>query len=342
MNHWRHIAGVSAQIHEAIMSWARGLLQDAGLETVEVYGQFPPSGTVSHHVVLFPYRVQPEPKVAENAPGLSLLGGPDRTADRVSFAPPPWLTLGRTMTQALEVLFPGSAPSVGRRSGGRGAMPFPPLRAMPRPFQDWYRAQPTGAEEHAWVITQEDEPYTCPPSLWWFPAITVTTRYIAVAGEPGRGTAERTSAGVPMSLPVLSVLATGLHLERVLYVRQPPLPLPEGLAGFVEALAASVTSAGDRADQARRAEIAEQLLQALAGVQEHATYPVMVMPIHDLNNHEFALIMQALQRPLQPALNLAVRLPLGAAASFGPGTATDVRFRLPQRGEPLPTGTESP
>ena len=331
MNPWRHVAIVTSEIHEALMGWARMLLQEAGLETIEVYGQFPPVGTVSHHVVLFPYRVHPEPKVAENAPGASLLGTQERVEDRSSFVPRAWIDLGRALSAALDLVFPDSGPVFSGRRGHQG-LGFPPLHALPDPLKAWYAAQADGADENAWRIVYGDETYARPPSLWWHPPITITTRYIAVAGEPGRGTAERTSTGAPMALPALSVLATGLHLERVLQVRLPPLPFPPALVAYGEAMAGALAAGIPGADSAICAEQAQRLSAAVAGIQAPDIYPVSVLPVHDLSNHEFALIMQALQRPLQPALNLCVRLPLGATPVFGPGTASNVRIRPPLQG----------
>lgn len=332
MNTWRHVAHISSEVHEALMGWARALLQEAGLETIEVYGQFPPVGTVSQHIVLFPYRVHPEPKVAENAPGASLLGTQERVGERGSFVPPVWVELGRALSLALEVMFPDAGPVFGNRRPGQGPG-LPLLSALPPAIQSWYESVSPQADEESWTLTFDGELYVRPPSLWWHPPITITTRYIVVSGEPGRGTAERTSTGAPMALPALSVLATGLHLERVLHVRLPPLPFPAQLTGYVEALASALEQGFSWRSDEGTAGHASRLRSALDGIQRPDLYPVSVLPIHDLSNHEFALIMQALQRPLQPALNLCVRLPLGAVPVFGPGTASNVRIRPPLQGE---------
>lgn len=339
MNTWQHIAGVATLIHEGLMSWSRRLLRDAGLESVEVYGQFPPQGTVGHHLVLFPYRVHPEPKVAENAPGLSLFGSADRNPDRGVFTPPPWLELGRAITSALEHLFPDSAPSIGGR--GRQPLPLPQLGQMPAPLAAWYADRADDAPEAGWLLEHEGQVYGRPPSLWWHPPITITSRYIAVAHEPGRGTAERTLASAPMSLPVLSVLATGLHLERVVRVELPPLPFPPEVADLAVAVAESATLSAQRGNR-RLDGVAGRILAALEGVQQFATYPIPVLPVHDLNNHEFALLMQALQRPLQPALNLSIQLPLGAQVTLNPSAGMDVRMRVADPPRPRSAGRESP
>ena len=55
MNHLEYVSAVASSVHEEIEGWARNLLRDAGIETTEVYGQFPPEGSVASHIVLFPY-----------------------------------------------------------------------------------------------------------------------------------------------------------------------------------------------------------------------------------------------------------------------------------------------
>jgi len=334
MNTWQHVACVATLIHEALMSWSRRLLRDAGRESVEVYGQFPPQGTVGHHLVLFPYRVHPEPKVAENAPGLSLFGSGERNPDRGVFTPPPWLELGRAVSSALERLFPDGSPTIGGR--GRQPLPLPLLSTMPRPLAGWYAERAAEDPESGWLFEHDGMTYGRPPSLWWHPPITITSRYIAVAHEPGRGTAERTLASAPMSVPVLSVLAAGLHLERVIRVELPPLPFPPEVTSLAEAVVECLrlrVGEGEGKGEGKAEALARRIEGALVGVNRHATYPIPVLPVHDLNNHEFALLMQALQRPLQPALNLSIQLPLGAQVTLNASAGMDVRMRVadPQR-----------
>ena len=57
MNKLEYISLVTSSVHDAVEGWARSLLRDAGIETTEVYGQFPPEGSVASHIVLFPYRL---------------------------------------------------------------------------------------------------------------------------------------------------------------------------------------------------------------------------------------------------------------------------------------------
>ena len=72
------------------------------------------------------------------------------------------------------------------------------------------------------------------------------------------------------------------------------------------------------------------LMRTIEALQGENAVSVQVVPVHDLTNMDFANLMQALQRPLQPALNLAVRLPLGAAVDLKPSVAP--RFSA---GDPL-------
>ncbi len=161
--------------------------------------------------------------------------------------------------------------------------------------------------------------YARPPSLMWRPGITITARYIAVANEPGRGTEERTSASPPIALSALSVLAAGVQLERTLEVPLPPLPYPSEMVSFVNAMAdARALSGPDGEQEAARLRAAVKVIQAPAMAQ------VALIPVHDLSNHEFALLMQALQRPLQAALNIQIRLTLAGGPVFGPTSFVQV------------------
>lgn len=314
MKTYSHVATVTREVHDALMRWARRLLQEADMDTVQVYGQFPPSGTVASHLVLFPYRVGPDPKMVESAPGVSLLTSRAPAVDRVGLIPRPWLDLGEALAHGLDAHFrPTPQVGGGRRSPG-DALPYPRVAALPEPLRAWYEriSEAQGADSR-WVVRASDELYAIPPALTWRPGIVVTARYIAVVGEPGRGTSEGTSASAPIGLAALSVLTAGLHLENTMQVRLAPLPCEPELVQFTEALAAS-TGDGTPA----------RLTTALEATQREGDLPVSIFPMHDLTNHEFALLMQALQKPLQAALNLQLRLQLAAQVLFAPSLAVQV------------------
>lgn len=314
MKTYSHVATVTREVHDALMRWARRLLQEAGMDTVQVYGQFPPGGTVASHLVLFPYRVGPDPKMVESAPGVSLLTARTASNDRVGLIPRPWVELGEALAQGLDAHFrPTPQVGAGRRLS-EDAVPYPRVSSLPEPLRAWYlRIAETEGADSRWVVRASGDLYAIPPALTWRPGIVVTARYIAVVGEPGRGTSEGTSASAPIGLAALSVLTAGLHLENTMAVRLAPLPCDPELHRFTEALAAS---SGDG--------LPPRLSAALEATQREGDLPVSIFPMHDLTNHEFALLMQALQKPLQAALNLQLRLQLAAQVLFAPSLAVQV------------------
>lgn len=322
MNEYRHVAQVTREVHDGLMRWSRRVLQEAGYETIEVYGQFPPKGAVSSHIVLFPYRVGPEPKMMEQAQGVSLLRGADRHAERATFVPEQWLELGSLIGGMLGLIYPDMRPPTGRAPIPRDPNPFPRVSALAGPLRSWYENAPVASDGESWLVRDGDNAFARPPSLWWRPGITITARYIAVANEPGRGTEERTSASPPIALSALSVLAAGVQLERTLEVPLPPLPFPGDLSTFVTALAETRELEGPEG----KVE-ADRLRAALKSVSNPAMAQVALIPVHDLSNHEFALLMQALQRPLQAALNLQIRLTLASGPLFAPSSFVQVHPR---------------
>lgn len=331
MNIYKHVATVTSEVHDSLVRWARRVLIEADLEEVEVYGQFPPKGTVRSHVVLFPYRVGPEPKMMENAPGISLLTGSERMEERALFVPTPWLDLGNHMGAALERLFPfvQTAARDRGRTLRRGS-PYPFVDELPGPLRKWYSAaKPTAGQP--WTTTMMDRQVAIAPSLWWKPGIQVTIGYVAIAGEVGRGTqaTERTSASAPLALSALSVLATSVQIERELFTRLPPLPYPPELETFGQSLVKALEERKADGDL----ELAGKLRRAVNHISEHGETPYAIIPVHDLSNQEFALLMQAMQRPLQAALNLRLRLPLASRPVFGPSVAIEVRPTQAPRGE---------
>ena len=120
MTIYKHIGAVTSEIHDSMMRWCRRLLIDAGLDTVEVYGQFPPEGSQGSSVTLFLYQVVPDPKMIENSPGASLLGPKDRSNDRVSFVPKTWIEIGRALQAGLREVFPDMVGPGGGRGAPRG------------------------------------------------------------------------------------------------------------------------------------------------------------------------------------------------------------------------------
>lgn len=314
-----HSARITNLVHDELIAWVGSLLKDAGLEAVDVWGRFPPEGTIRSHLVLFPYRVGPEPKNLENARGASIMTREQFASDRVQKIPTPWRDLGRNLLDAVTILYPDATaidtparPSV---------LPFPRVDELPAPLRAWYRAQDPEDEE-PFVLVDEGEWFARPPSLRWKPGISVWAHYIAVAGDPGRGVSDRTSEAPPLSLAALSVLSVGIQLVRNLKVELPPMPFEKKLRGYVEA----VRDALAEIDTVEAGQLKDQMNDTLAALQRTATYDFSVIPVHDLTMHEFALLTQALQRPLQAVLNFRLNFSFGDIPEFQPSTVVSMRY----------------
>jgi hypothetical protein len=320
MNPYAHVADMTRTVHDGLIGWGRRMLQEADLETVEVYGQFPPEGTVSSHMVLFPYWVGPTPKMVEQGSPVSLLRQIKYGDGKINFIPEGWRELGTTLGRFVDSYFtvPGPLTTVRIRD-----YPHPRLDKLPKPLAGWFldmekerkKKDPDG---RPWVLEHDGKQYAPPPALMWKPGIHLVIRYIAVASDPGRGTSDYSSTAAPLALPALSVLATGVHKERRLKVTVNPPPMPPSLESFIAAMLK--VAKGDEKKQL------QDLDARLCAPEEIG---IAIAPVDDLNNQEFALLMQALQRPLQAALNFQLRIVLGAHPDFEPGTI--VRARSPRQ-----------
>lgn len=315
---YQHVKTVVSEVHDGLLAWCRRVLREAGLETIEVYGQFPPEGATSSYVVLFPYRLGPAPKLVETSNGISLMSPPRALPDKGTAVPTSWIRLGRTMAIIIDEQFP----KVGK-PGTRSYRPDPAplLSELPKPAADWYKAQDRTAED-PWIADSPDGVRGRLPSLWWRPGFMLTGHYMAVANDGGRGTADRTSLQAPLALPGLSVIATGLHLERYVEVDLPPIACDPAVFEIARAMGES--------DGGAHQQVIEAAIEDLTTKDRVV---VQVIPVHDLTNMDFANLMQALQRPLQPSLNLAIRLPLGAFPILTPAVAPGFDF-----GKPVETG----
>lgn len=327
MNEYKYAATVTTAVHEEMVRWAGRLLQEAGLEVIDVWGRFPPEGTVRSHLVLFPYRVGPEPKMIENAPGGSLMVPADSSGVR-EMVPEGWRDVGSMIAEAVQRLYPDAGTVDDRR--WHSPSPYPALDDLPEPMRVWYKLADQKEPEKGWVIRADEFERGRPPSIRWRTGIAIAAHYIAVTGDPGRGTTERTSDTAPLSLAALSVLATAIQLQRGVRVNLPPVPMGDLLESFVVALADSLDElGGDRED------IAADLRERHRRLRQYETSLVDIHPLHDLTNQEFALLTQALQRPLQAVLNMRVRFQFGAGPLFEPTAALKLSTQR-EKNPPMP------
>jgi len=325
MKTYAHVAGLTRTVHDALVSWARDLFKQADLETVEVYGQFPPEGTTSSHLVLFPYWVGPTPKLVEQGRPISLFSTQTYGDGKVSFIPSGWRKLGSELGRLSREWFPHTQPMVG---SARRDFPMPLLTKLPKPMQKWYQAREKEDDDQPWISHWNGKEHAPPPALGWAPGIHLIIRYIAVASDPGRGTSQYSSTGAPLALPALSVIATGVHLERRVMMTVDPPPIPKHLVSFVEAVIDST-----------KGEDKKRITSLLKLLETPEKIGIAISPLDDLTNQEFALLMQALQRPLQAALNFQMRIVLGAHPTFEPGTVTRARAPKPMDGFQVDDGS---
>lgn len=312
MNSLEHISAVTSLVHEGLESWARGLLRDAGIETTEVYGAFPPEGTIASHIVLFPYRVGPsDNQIAQPDQQESLVGPRARNLPRRGGVPSMWLDIGEAISTLVMEHYPRAAAS------GRGKNmphPNPPLERLPEPMKAWYaKKKDTGGEE-AWLIERNGNRYARLPSLTWRPPVTLRMQYLVVVGEGARGTADRAISTAPIAVQTLSVLATGLQWRRNITIRVPPAPYDKTIVPYCKAMAETMGEPH-----------AEMLQEAIKSLSRKAEVSVTLLPGANLTNADFTGLMQAMQRPLQPTLHLGVQLALGGTAIFAPGVNAEVR-----------------
>ena len=115
MNVFEHTNRLTTRVHDELIAWAAGLMQKSGLDVVDVWGRFPPEGATRSHLVVFPYRVGPDPKLIDYVPAVSLLAAPGRSEARNSEIPVEWSELGMYLSRYLEYLYPSIAPPDPRR-----------------------------------------------------------------------------------------------------------------------------------------------------------------------------------------------------------------------------------
>jgi hypothetical protein len=313
MNQFAYISQVMSNVHESVEGWARDLLRTAGLETTEVYGQFPPEGSVASHVVLFPYRMGgADSQIATPYNELSLMGVRAHKGS-VPGMPPVWGRLGELFTECIMEKYPKmtKGPHAGKPH------PAPPISRLPQPLADWYNVQKDTGTGASWVTELGGEQFARLPSLTWVPGASIKVNYLAVVGEGARGTADRDA---PVAVQAMSVLTAGMQLQRSIEVRIPPPAFDRSIVGYAEAV--GQTLGDDR--------VAEALVQ-VEDMDEDLYMPITLLPGNSLSNSDFTGLMQALQRPLQPTLHMAVSLSVGGTPSFTPGVNADVRSEQKSR-----------
>ena len=304
MNQLEYISAVASAVHEEIEAWARNLLREAGIETTEVYGQFPPEGSVASHIVLFPYRIGTgDSQLGQAIRETSLLGSKVSKGS----APEMWVRIGQLITKCIDTSFPKvkKGPFRGRPH------PAPAVELLPQSLADWYKAQGDTGTEESWLSVFRDRHFARLPSLTWKGGISLRLQYLVVVGEGARGTAERKA---PIAIRALSVLTAGAQFQKTLEVQIPAIPFDPVIPSYLEAVAGALPDSEDQA----------VLQKATKEISRRLYTTVTLLPGSNLSNSDFTGLMQALQRPLQPTLNLAVQLRIDGGPLLRPGINVDV------------------
>jgi hypothetical protein len=315
MNQYQYISAVMSNVHESIESWTRDLLRHAGIETIEVYGQFPPEGSIASHIVVFPYRLGgADTQIAAPYTEINLMGM--RAGSSQPGMHPMWGQLGKAFTRCIYEKYPkvSKGPHTGKPH------PSPPVKALAKPLRDWYKVQGDDASSASWVTLLGKTPHARLPSLVWVPGASLKMDYLVVVGEGARGTSEREA---PVAIQALSVLAAGMQLSRRLNVRIPPPPFDRSIIPYAKAVAEVLD------DGSLDGNLAE-----LDNMDDDLFLQITLIPGNSLTNSDFTGLMQALQRPLQPTLHLSVSLSVGGTPKFSPGVNASVnseqKARRPQ------------
>ncbi|MBM76200.1 MAG: hypothetical protein CMK59_12425 [Proteobacteria bacterium] len=306
MNQLEYISSTSTKIHEALEHWARELLREAGLETIEVYGQFPPEGAIASHIVLFPYRLgNSDTHLAQPHRETSLLGlDPSRIP--TSGIPYIWRQIGKAISMCIHQKFPKmtKGPYVGRPH------PAPRIDLLPEPLANWYHEQGDSGGENSWVTNIGGDLYARLPSLAWRSGVMIKIQYLIVVGAGARGTAERTA---PIAVQALSILNAGMQFSNSISMRVPATPFDPKIASYAMAIAESLDH-----------ELGDELRLMLPDLDRKMDMALSLLPGASLTNADFTGLMQALQRPLQPTLHLALQANLGGLPVFAPGVSADL------------------
>lgn len=329
--HYSFVKETVEQVHDLLVLWARERLKACGLEDVEVFGRFVGDADTGAHVVIFPYRLGPDPKLMEQSQGQSLIQisriRPDSHSQPYSnFLPGAWRDFGRALTDALGCLY--RLAGMGTQRGGikgQSHIGHPiPFEHLPKGLRDWAESL-SESDSSEWTSTLKtvapNSGVACfvPPAIWWQPGFTLAILYLFLAQDSGRGIRSPTSRQASVALPALATLASAVQRERTLYSTVDRRPLQPQLESYVEALLMSTKGQGD---------VHEALASTWGALNEGEELEFALEPVHDLNNQEFALLMQALQQKLQPALNLRIRLRLGAGPEIGPSVRVQPRYEV--------------
>ena len=208
--------------------------------------------------------------------------------------PPAWRRAGLLITRILVETFP-SRPIKGPGVGP--VDPTPPLSGLPKPVADWYKK--AGPD---WVIDRGG-PCGRLPMIEWQNAFSLAIRFAAIVPSGSKPMVDLDG----LQLRALSLVAASVRLGRHFQVEEPSFvgkgPLLDLMTAFT------------KVDH----PAAEELAEVVAAIARPRDLTVGLAPHHDLSDQDLALMMRAMELPMQPAIVFSMRVALGAGPelSFG-------------------------
>ena len=290
--------------HERMMQWVRDILIQAGFSSVKVFGQFAEEESDGAHIVVMPYEIGQWPKLQEPDEPILLLGeGPERPIEGVD---PRWVSLGVTLTPALRELF-------ARKTPGRPVMipPKIPIGDLPPNLRAWYDSQGEVEDAMSWVVDEGNGPAARLPSLRWQRGILIKTSYLVMASEDPMPEDMTRAALVPFNVPSLGAILVGIQMHRSFLVRVPPGTMGPDALSYATALAKDLGD-GPQADK---------LNDLVARISAPHDLRVAIRPLPNIQDEAFSNMMLSMNKPMQPVINMSVRVPVGGGPFFEPAVS---------------------
>jgi hypothetical protein len=279
-------------VRQGLHRWLGEVCAAAGAP-LPVSGAVPASGGPT--LVALPYQILLESNAsASTLPLVPVLHEPANDG-----VPALWRRMGIAATRIVVESYPSRAAS---GPAPIALDPAPEVARLPGPVAAWYRRQ--GAP---WVTTGAGEPLAVLPTVEWHSPIALAIRFAllvpAVDARPDHDAVQ---------LRALAACAAAVRLDRHFPIREETALPPGPLRELLEAL-----SAVDHAE-------APTLREAVTSLTRPRELAVGVAPHQDLNDHDLALVMQALRQPMQPTVVFSVRVGLGAGPVLVPGVTPSV------------------
>lgn len=208
--------------------------------------------------------------------------------------PPAWRRAGLLITRILVDTFPTrpvKGPGVGPVD------PTPPLAGLPKPVADWYKK--AGPD---WIV-ERGGPCGRLPMIEWQNPFSLAIRFAAIVPSGSKPILDLDS----LQLRALALVAASVRLGRHFQVEEP--------AFVSKGVLLDLMTAFSKVDH----PAAEELAEVVAVLSRPRDLTVGLAPHHDLSDQDLALILRALELPMQPAVVFSMRVALGAGPELGFG-----------------------